>query len=209
VTFAIAGEKVACNDGIGWDGENYYTSMQHFISMIKHHGYDQYAIRRIMPWGLVDCYSALTGIEVTTSVAIAAGIIFNLIALILSVIFYFRISNLKRWKITTELLGFAILFYTYPVLKMLGYYPVFTDIFAMTLGIMACYYFFWDSWELQYGLRLLCVHLRWRSSREKNYSLLDRRIVRLINRYLIYYFSLPQVCRLFFFCMERWSIMVM
>lgn len=141
VAFSALGEKVACNDGIGWDGENYYTTMQRFIPMIKHQEYDQYAIRRIMPWGLVDIASALFKFEVTTKVAILSGLIFNIIALVLSVFYYFRISNLKRWKLHTEVLGFGFIFYSYLILKMLGYYPLLTDIFAMTLGIMLCYYF--------------------------------------------------------------------
>lgn len=141
VAFAFAGEKVAINDGIGWDGEIYYNTMQHFITMIKHQGYDQYAIPRIMPWGLTQIVCVLWGVKVTRNIAIASGIIYNVIALIISVFYFFRISNLNQWKQGTEVLGFAFLFFTYPILKLLGYYPLTSDIFGFTLGIMMCYYF--------------------------------------------------------------------
>lgn len=140
--FSFGGEKVAHNDGIGWDGENYFTTMRHFVPMIKHHGYDQYAVRRVMPWGVTNIVCTLTHTEVTRNVAIASGIIYNSIALILSVLFFFRISNLLRWKKETEVMGFAFLFYTFLTLKMIGYFPVFSDVFALTLGIVLCYYFF-------------------------------------------------------------------
>ena len=149
VAISIAGEKVAINRGIGWDGESYFTTMRSFISMIKHHGYDQYAIRRIMPWGLTNIICAIVGINVTRNVAIASGVIYNVIALALSVFYFFRISNLKQWKIETEVIGFAFVFYSFLVLKMLGYYPILSDVFGMTLGLMLCYYFFANKkWAL-------------------------------------------------------------
>lgn len=149
VASGFAGEKIAVNDGLGWDGGNYLQSMQHFTEWISNRGYDQYAIRRVMPWGLTNIICKWLDIDITINVAIISGIIYNVIALILSVMFFFRISNLKQWKLTTEALGFIFLFYTYPVLKMIGYYPVLSDMFGLTMGIMLCYYFFADKkWAL-------------------------------------------------------------
>lgn len=149
VAMSFAGEKVAHNNGIGWDGENYMRTMEQFVPLIKHHGYDQYDIMRVIPWGLTNIVCSLCGIEVTREVAMASGIIYNAIALLLAVLFFFRISNLKRWKLETEVLGFSFLFYTYPVLKMMGYYPVLSDMFGLTIGIMLCYYFWADKkWAL-------------------------------------------------------------
>lgn len=149
VAFSFVGEKVAMNNGIGWDGVNYLRTMEHFISLIKHHGYDQYEIMRVMPWGLTDILCVITGISVTRKVAIASGILYNSIAIVLGVFFFFQLSNLKQWKIETEVLGFSFLFYTYPVLKLMGYYPVLSDIFGLTIGIMLCYYFFANKrWAL-------------------------------------------------------------
>lgn len=149
VAFGFAGEKVAHNDGIGWDGENYLRSMQYFSELITTHGYDQYEIMRVMPWGLTNVVCEWTGLEVTKDIAMASGFLFNALALLLSVVFFFRISNLKQWKITTEMLGFSFLFFSYPVLKMVGYYPLLSDMFGMTIGIMLCYYFLADrKWAL-------------------------------------------------------------
>lgn len=149
VALSFAGEKVALNDGIGWDGEIYYNTMRRFITLIKHHGFNQYDIQRIMPWGLTQIICALLNVEVTRNIAIASGILYNSIALILSVLFYFRISNLKNWKLSTEIVGFSFLFFVYPVLKQVGYYPVTSDMIGYALGLMMCYYFLVDKkWAL-------------------------------------------------------------
>ena len=149
VTFGYLGEKIPVHDGIGWDGMNYFGSMQEFVYNIAHQGYNQYDIRRALPWGITNIIYTILGKEVTVDTAIACGIIYNVIALFLSVFFFFRISNLKKWKLETDVLGFAFLFYTYPVLKFMGYYPVLSDIFGLTVGIMMCYYFFADKkWAL-------------------------------------------------------------
>ena len=149
VTFGYLGEKIPVHDGIGWDGMNYFGSMQEFVYNIAHHGYNQYDIRRALPWGITNIIYTILGKEVTVDTAIISGIIYNVIALFLSVFFFFRISNLKKWKLETEVLGFAFLFYTYPILKFMGYYPVLSDIFGLTVGIIMCYYFFADKkWAL-------------------------------------------------------------
>lgn len=149
VAFSFFGEKVALGPGIGWDGANYWRSMQHFIHLVKIHGYDQYEIMRVMPWGLTDIMSAIFGFSVTREVAVSFGIIYNAIAMVIAVLYYFRISNYRQWKLTTEILGFSFLFFTYPVLKNMGYYPLLSDTFGLTLGIMMCYYFLVEKrWAL-------------------------------------------------------------
>jgi len=138
---SMCGEKVAKCDGIGWDGENYYRSMQHFSELITSKGYNQYEIRRVLPWGITNVVCNWLDIEVDKQVAIFSGLLYNFIAIVLAVFFFFRISNHYQWKINTEVVGFSLLFFTYPILKMSGYYPVLSDNFGFLYGVMSCCFF--------------------------------------------------------------------
>ena len=149
VAVSFAGEKVAHNNGVGWDGENYLRSMQHFTTLIMDHGYNQYDIMRVMPWGLTNIICNIAGVEVTQDIAMASAFVYIIIALVLAILYFFRISDLKQWKLETEVLGFVFIFFSFPILKMLGYYPMLSDIFGMALGLIMCFYFFANrKWAL-------------------------------------------------------------
>ena len=138
---SLAGEKVAHNDGIGWDGENYLNTIQHFTELITTHSYDQYAIQRIMPWGLVNVVFQVCHIEPTPHNALIAGGVLNVLALVLAIFFFFRISNMKKLKESTEVIAFASLFYSYALLKIPGYYILLSDTFGFLWGMMMLYLF--------------------------------------------------------------------
>jgi len=138
---SLAGEKVAKDNGIGWDGEIYLNTIQHFTELILTHGYDRYAIQRIMPWGLVNIVFQICHIEATPHNALIAGGVLNILALALAIFYFFRISSLKQWKQSTEVIAFASLFYSYALLKIPGYYILLSDTFGFLWGIMMLYYF--------------------------------------------------------------------
>lgn len=144
IAFSHFGEKVAMNDGIGYDGENYLLSIRQFSSLIFSHGYDQYAIQRIMPWGAVHYVFRLCNIEPTSHNALIAGGIINVIVLALAMFFFFRISDLKKWKLSTEIIAFSSLFYSYALLKVSGYVILSNDRIAFLWGMMYVYYFLAD-----------------------------------------------------------------
>ena len=142
--FSLFGEKVAHNNGIGWDGENYLNTIQHFSELITTHGYDRYAIQRIMPWGLVNVVFQVCHIEATPHNALIAGGVLTLLALALAILFFFRTSSLKQWKQSTEVIAFASLFYSFSILKATGYILLSSDVYAFLWGIMYVYYFLSD-----------------------------------------------------------------
>jgi hypothetical protein len=167
LSISLAGEKVAQNDGIGWDGENYLNTIQHFTELITTHSYDQYAIQRIMPWGLVNVVFQVCHIEPTPHNALIAGGVLNVLALVLAIFFFFRISNMKKLKESTEVIAFASLFYSYALLKIPGYYILLSDTFGFLWGMMMLYLFLANKrWWLSFvailgavnwpGVALLC-----------------------------------------------------
>ena len=171
--FTLIGEKVPLNDGMGWDGMNYFRTIQSFTELIANHGYDRYAIQRIMPWGMVNILFRICNIEANTHNALYAAGILNVIVLSLSIFYFFKISDLKKWKISTEVIAFASLFYSYAVLKVTGYYLITSDNIGLLWGMMLVYYFLkdkkyhllflsllgmvnWPTVALITGLALLC-----------------------------------------------------
>lgn len=138
---SLAGEKEVKGSGIGWDGENYLRTIQNFTELIMSHGYDRYAIQRIMPWGMLNLVFQACHIEVTPTNALVAGGVLNVLALALAIFFFFRISTLKDWKLSTEIIAFASLFYSYALLKIPGYYIILSDTYGFLWGIMMLYLF--------------------------------------------------------------------
>ena len=141
VSVSFMGEKVAKDGGIGWDGEIYLNTIQTFSDRFFTHGYDQYGIQRVLPYGLVNILFQLCGIRATAESALWAAGFLSLIALGFCVFYFFRISSLMGWGLDTEVIAFASLFYSYPILKTLGYYILQSDIFGFLLGIMLLYFF--------------------------------------------------------------------
>ncbi len=141
VSLSFLGEKVAKDDGIGWDGEIYLETIQHFSNKIISHGYTQYGIHRILPYGLLNLTFKLFDIPITTRSALIGGAILDIIALFFCVCYFFRISTFLNWKSSSEIIAFSSLFYSYPILKVLGYYILQSDIFAFLLGLMLVYFF--------------------------------------------------------------------
>lgn len=139
--FTLIGEKVPLNDGMGWDGMNYFRTVQSFTELIANQGYDRYAIQRIMPWGLVNIVFKFFNIETSSYNALFSAVIINVVALLLSIFYFFRISDLKKWKISTEIVAFASLFYSYAILKVTGYYVMLSDNIGFLWGMMLVYYF--------------------------------------------------------------------
>lgn len=147
--FTLIGEKVPHNGGMGWDGMNYFRTIQSFTELITNHGYDRYAIQRIMPWGIVNMLFRFCNIEASSYNALFAAAIINIIVLFLSIFYFFRISDLKKWKISTEIIAFASLFYSYAILKVTGYYVMTSDNVGFLWGMMLVYYFLSEKrWHL-------------------------------------------------------------
>lgn len=141
VSISFAGEKVAKDNGIGWDGEAYLSTIQTFSDRIFSHGYNQYDIQRVLPYGLVNVLFQAFGIKAGALKALWAAGFLSLIALGCCVLFFFKISSLVKWKTGTEIIAFSSLFYSYPILKTLGYYILQSDIFGFLMGIMLLYFF--------------------------------------------------------------------
>ncbi|MCL1943293.1 MAG: hypothetical protein FWF54_07095 [Candidatus Azobacteroides sp.] len=141
LSFSFLGEKMAVNEGAGWDGDFYREFARSFDTQIKEGGYSIYTIQRIAPFALINVVYNSFGISKDNASLMVGVCILNIISIIISVCYFFKISTWFRFSSTIEMIGFASLFFTFPVLKNSGYNPFYTDIFALT-AMLAAYYFF-------------------------------------------------------------------
>jgi hypothetical protein len=137
----MLGEKVAYNDGAGWDGLFYRSTTFDFASKIFAHGYDSYRIQRILPFAVVNVFFKLTGLGITNASSMMAVQALNLIALLVGIIYFFKIVSDLKLSLPIGVIGFAAMFFNYPVLKLMGYYPYLTDTYALVFAIMQFYFF--------------------------------------------------------------------
>ncbi len=139
--YSFTGEKLPYNNGLGWDGEDYFDILQNFSNLYFNHGINAYHIQRILPFAIIHYIFLLLGIEITTQSAITGMCILNFTCIMLTVVYFFKISKKCNWNPKTETIAFAICFFNVPILKVFGYYPLLTDCPAYLLSYMTMYYY--------------------------------------------------------------------
>ena len=114
---------------------------QTFSEKINGDSYNTYKIQRILPFALINTIFNIFGWDKSNTQIMTAMIVLCILAVIVSLIYFFKTSNTLQLDTTLEIIAFSAIFYNYPILKHLGYYPFQTDIFAFMLGIMIFYFF--------------------------------------------------------------------
>lgn len=145
LVYSFTGEKLPYNNGLGWDGLDYYSILQNFRDSYINHEINAYHIQRILPFAIIHYTYLLFGIEVTPQSAVMGCSVLNFICILLTVLYFFKISKKCKWNPTTETIAFAICFFNVPILKFFGYYTMLADCPAYLLSYMAIYYFITDN----------------------------------------------------------------
>ena len=136
------GERVAINGGIGWDGMIYRDIVCHLEEKYFTGGFNSYHMHRVLPFVIIHYIMKWTGLAMTDANILQVAMWLNIVTLSMTVLCFYRLSHLFRWKGATEAMAFASVFFTYPVLKYMGYYPLLTDTMALFLSFLAaCCYF--------------------------------------------------------------------
>jgi hypothetical protein len=139
--FSMLGEKVAYNDGAGWDGLLYREATYNFSNMILNHQYDAYRIQRILPFAVINIIYNIFHIEKSNLSLLWGMQILNFIILAVGCYYFYQISKKLKFSISAIIVGFSVLFFNYPTLKLIGYYPFLTDLYALVFALMQFYYF--------------------------------------------------------------------
>lgn len=130
--FLVPGEKVAYNDGAGWDGNTYREVA---LTFLDNPHLDAYLLQRILPFATLNISYNLFGIPLSNGNLMLGILILNVLALLLGMLWYFQFAAHLKLTIQTKLFGYVLLFFSFPILKITWYEPWVTDLFAFVLGI--------------------------------------------------------------------------
>ena len=135
------GERVAMRDGLGWDGEVYWTWVKDLPFEFREAGVDAYRIQRILPSSILYCVFRIFRIPGTVPNTLVGFAVINSISV--SLVAYFWCLTANHFKISTrgKWLGFIGLFLNFAILKLSGYYVVLIDVhaFACASAMSYCY----------------------------------------------------------------------
>ena len=136
LTYAFFSEKILHFGGMGYDGAFYGDFTMRFKEKIRDHAINSYYFQRLFLPFVIHYIFSFLHIALSVPNVILAYSITNLICLFTGVWFFFRISNLVKLSKSVEIIGFAALFFCFPVLKLCLYYPILMDIPAFTIAIV-------------------------------------------------------------------------
>jgi hypothetical protein len=133
------GERIAVNDGLGWDGCQYAAWARDFRGQVLSGNLSPSRAGRILPSGLVHYGFRAFGIPLTTRNIIWGFVSLDIMALVSMAFLWSGIARQLSLSRTGEWFGALCLFGSFAVLKMTPYLPVQTDICAMALSLALVY----------------------------------------------------------------------
>lgn len=136
---SMFGEKV-CNNGAGWDGCTYRDMAMTFGEKITQEGFSHYYTQRMLPWALINVCFSFLNVPLNENTILLGAQLLNVLALLFSIIAFYKIVNFYGFSINGEIVAFSLLFFTFPVVKLIGYYPFLTDFFALTITLWLFYF---------------------------------------------------------------------
>lgn len=142
----------AIKDFIGLDQSLYMHVSMFFTDEILEQSYNGYQLQRIFPFAFVDILFEILNIPCSGSNLMFALIVCNVLALMVSIILFFRISNYLYWNISTEIIAFSTLFVNFHTLKYIEYAPFNTDEFAFLSSMIML-----DAFYRKRQVLLLCT----------------------------------------------------
>lgn len=136
LTYAFFAEKIEHRNGMGYDGAFYGDFTIHFKEYIRNHTINKYYFQRLFVPFIISNLFSILHINLSIPNVILAYSIANLVFICIGVYFFFKISNFLKLSKSIEVIGFAALFFCFPVLKLCLYYPILMDIPAFAVAIV-------------------------------------------------------------------------
>lgn len=141
-TFSLLfGEHVPAGDGLGWDGLQYAAMVRDLPHMIHAGELNSYYAQRIVPPFVVREALMLARLPLDTASIIRAFEIYNLALLMIACWSWHAIVGALGMSVRGRWIGFGGIFVTYAFSKQTFYYPVLTDVTALTVALLLlqCY----------------------------------------------------------------------
>jgi len=117
ISLLILSEKIPKNNGLGYDGATYAFIIKNYSDIIIDKTLTTYRIQRILPLSIILFIFKTFQLELTdTNIIFAFGIL-NLIAILLSIIVWFKIADILRIDTLGIHIGYITIFVNYFIPK--------------------------------------------------------------------------------------------
>ena len=127
------GLVICAGGGFGWDGVNYANMVRNLDSMINGGQLSSYYTQRILPSGIVRAMMLLFGTAMSDSNIIKSFEIYNLVLLMIACWAWKRVADNFSLSLAGRWIGFGGIFINFECSKQAFYYPVLTDVTALTI----------------------------------------------------------------------------
>ena len=131
----VLGEKLAANQGFGFDGVFFGPMTADFYGALNE--ISQYRLQRLLPSAILYHLYWSFGVPFTAQSIVTGYVLLNVTALAAGSFVWSRIADHLGMSQTAKWLGGIALIGNFASLKMLSYYPVLMDGGAFLLGLMA------------------------------------------------------------------------
>jgi hypothetical protein len=135
--FGFFFESIPVYDGLGWDGSTYYNIATSGLSQFTEFKISGYYVFRSLPFVLFN----FLPFENSINIFLIYMNVINFIAIMLSVLYFFRIMKQLNVDEKMSIVCFILLFFNFPILKLVSYNPALTDHLSFFLSIVGFYYF--------------------------------------------------------------------
>lgn len=139
--FSFKGEKVAYNEGAGWDGLFYREVVQNFSNDYFDYKYDRYRIQRVAPFAILNIIYNIFDLPKDNHSVLVGALCMQLVVICCMLLCFFKFSTYFSWSLGTEIIAFSSFFFTFMILKVTGYYPLYLDPIALLMAMMSLYYY--------------------------------------------------------------------
>jgi hypothetical protein len=155
LTYGFSSEKILVENGFGWDGRAFGNFTLNVMGHLQRHLIDPYRFQRLAVPFFINIVFRVCHISFTDANVLNAYLIFNATCITIAMCYYFKIVQLLKLPTSLYLIGFAALFFCFPILKLSMFYPVLMDIPAFLIGVMLVYYYLKQSSTVAFILILV------------------------------------------------------
>ncbi len=151
-------EQIPVGEGLGWDGTTYYKLAADFKQQFISGDITRYYLKRSLPPAFIHyflktidfAWKLLGGnpIAPTIPVVINGFLFCNILAILGSNFFLFRIYDKLEFGKQIQVFCFIAFNLIFPISKLLTYYPILTDHYAVFISVLLLYAYLYEKTNL-------------------------------------------------------------
>jgi hypothetical protein len=148
-------EIIPVNDGMGWDGRLYASYAANLERSLDEKAINEYRFQRVLMSVVISKVASMTGTTLDIPTTVKAFKLFNIFWLFLALFYFLLLLQHLKLPDWIEIVGFAGLFWCFPIIKMTGYNPIITDTGAFALGVAMVYHYLKGHYPVMLAIVLI------------------------------------------------------